>query len=359
MMCSPRRHRARRVRYLPPAPPDTATCTWTACYSVATDPGRSADQRGRSVVVGKQQSPRRQRAGGDRPRRVAVVNLRRAGRRGARHHCAHADLLPALQEWTDTDHAALADLGYDGENRRLTCPIKAGRGQTLTVEQRTVITLHSPIRALSERGNALFKTTFKALRRVSLCPWRIGAITAAPLVLLHINTDAQPDSQSRASRSLLKKVQRPRAGVRVSSRARRRSRSSPARRWCSHWSLAEVPRNRIRRLPPATSRAMERSTMGRCSGQTGSASTDTPSTKGVGDIYIAVPPLWLNGKVERSHRIDVEDFYAYAATHDRRRQHPQRQAQGLGGLLQLTKTRASSSPTNVRRTPSASDIPSA
>jgi hypothetical protein len=25
----------------------------------------------------------------------------------------------------------------------------------------------------------------KALRRVSLCPWRIGAITAAALVLLH------------------------------------------------------------------------------------------------------------------------------------------------------------------------------
>jgi hypothetical protein len=29
------------------------------------------------------------------------------------------------------------------------------------------------------------KTTFRALRRVSLCPWRIGAITAAALVLLH------------------------------------------------------------------------------------------------------------------------------------------------------------------------------
>jgi hypothetical protein len=30
----------------------------------------------------------------------------------------------------------------------------------------------------------LLKTTVKALRRVSLCPWRIGAITAAALVLL-------------------------------------------------------------------------------------------------------------------------------------------------------------------------------
>jgi hypothetical protein len=40
-------------------------------------------------------------------------------------------------------------------------------------------------RALAERGNSLLKTTFKALRQVSLCPWRIGAITAAALVLLH------------------------------------------------------------------------------------------------------------------------------------------------------------------------------
>jgi hypothetical protein len=45
--------------------------------------------------------------------------------------------------------------------------------------------LHSATRALAERGNSLLKTTFKALRRVSLCPWRIGTITAAALVLLH------------------------------------------------------------------------------------------------------------------------------------------------------------------------------
>jgi hypothetical protein len=46
--------------------------------------------------------------------------------------------------------------------------------------------LHSATRALAERGNSLLKTTFKALRRVSLCPWRVGNITAAALVLLHI-----------------------------------------------------------------------------------------------------------------------------------------------------------------------------
>jgi DDE superfamily endonuclease len=98
---------------------------------------------------------------------------------------AHPELLPALDAWIDRDHAALGDLGYEGENQRLTCPIKAVAGQKLTATQRTVNALHSATRALAERGNSLLKTTFKALRRVSLCPWRIGAITAAALVLLH------------------------------------------------------------------------------------------------------------------------------------------------------------------------------
>ena len=83
----------------------------------------------------------------------------------------------------------LADLGYEGENTRLTCPIKNGRGTVLTAEQRTINALHSATRALAERGNSLLKTTFKGLRRVTLCPWRIGAITAAALVLLHHEHD--------------------------------------------------------------------------------------------------------------------------------------------------------------------------
>jgi hypothetical protein len=31
--------------------------------------------------------------------------------------------------------------------------------------------------------------TFKALRNISLCPWRIGKIVAAALVLLHTDHD--------------------------------------------------------------------------------------------------------------------------------------------------------------------------
>jgi DDE superfamily endonuclease len=98
---------------------------------------------------------------------------------------AHPEALPLLVEWTDDDHAALADLGYEGERAALTTPIKHSAGCPLTDDQRTVNLLHAVTRAPAERGNSLLKTTFKALRRVSLCPWRIGAITAAALVLLH------------------------------------------------------------------------------------------------------------------------------------------------------------------------------
>jgi hypothetical protein len=98
---------------------------------------------------------------------------------------AHAEVLPLLTEWTDQAHAVLADLGYEGERGGLTTPIKHRAGRRLTVDQRTVNLLHAATRAPAERGNSLLKTTFKALRRISLCPWRIGAITAAALVLLH------------------------------------------------------------------------------------------------------------------------------------------------------------------------------
>jgi hypothetical protein len=98
---------------------------------------------------------------------------------------AHAEALPALAEWTDEVHAVLGDLGYEGERAALTTPVKKVAGHPLTADQRCVNLLHAATRALAERGNSLLKTTFKALRRVSLCPWRIGAITAAALVLLH------------------------------------------------------------------------------------------------------------------------------------------------------------------------------
>ncbi len=94
-----------------------------------------------------------------------------------------------LAEWTDTDHAVLGDLGYEGERDALTVPVKKSDGHQLTDDERTINALHAATRALAERGNSLLKTAIKGLRRVSLCPWRIGAIVAAALVLLHHEND--------------------------------------------------------------------------------------------------------------------------------------------------------------------------
>lgn len=38
-------------------------------------------------------------------------------------------------------------------------------------------------------ANSLLKTTFRALRNISLCPWKIGDIVAAALVILHIDRE--------------------------------------------------------------------------------------------------------------------------------------------------------------------------
>jgi hypothetical protein len=84
---------------------------------------------------------------------------------------AHPEALTLLAAWTDEDHVALADLGYEGERAALITPIKKITDAPLTDDQRAVNLLHAATRASAERGNALFKTTFKALRRVSLCPW--------------------------------------------------------------------------------------------------------------------------------------------------------------------------------------------
>jgi DDE superfamily endonuclease len=80
---------------------------------------------------------------------------------------AHAEALPLLTEWTDVEHAARADLGYEGERAALTIPVKKTTDAPLTDEQRTVNLLHAATRAPAERGNSLLKITFKALRRVA------------------------------------------------------------------------------------------------------------------------------------------------------------------------------------------------
>ena len=99
---------------------------------------------------------------------------------------AHEQLLADLQAWCDDEHHVLADLGYEGERHRLVLPIKKTHSATLSVNQQCYNALHSATRALAERGNALLKVTFTALRHVTISPGRIGAMVAAALVLLHV-----------------------------------------------------------------------------------------------------------------------------------------------------------------------------
>jgi DDE superfamily endonuclease len=83
--------------------------------------------------------------------------------------------------------ATNTDLGYEGlAGPALRMPVKKVKDAQLTEAQQQYNLIVRGVHAIAERANSLLKTTFKALRRVSVCPWRIGAITRAALVLLHL-----------------------------------------------------------------------------------------------------------------------------------------------------------------------------
>ena len=150
-------------------------------------PHSRPDPRRGSLVVGKARQPRRERAGHHRPGRLAALDLTRASRPRTRHHRpASHDILPLLTTWTDDDLRVLGDLGYEGEQATITVAFKKPKNRACTAVQQQFNRAHNAVRAIGERGNSLLKTTFKALRNVSLCPWTIGRITAAALVILHI-----------------------------------------------------------------------------------------------------------------------------------------------------------------------------
>ncbi|WP_380159722.1 transposase family protein [Kineococcus sp. R86509] len=100
----------------------------------------------------------------------------------------HPGLLPALVGFADAGHPVLADLGYEGERTRLTCPHKVTRDRDLDVAERSFNRVHAYVRARAEQGNAWLKN-YRVLQKVTLCPWRIGSITAAVLVVLHLEHD--------------------------------------------------------------------------------------------------------------------------------------------------------------------------
>jgi hypothetical protein len=75
---------------------------------------------------------------------------------------------------------SLADKGYDGAGAGVLTPTK---GSHLHPDNLTRNQLIGCLRASGERGIALLKTRWKALRRIRLCPQRIGAVVAAAIVL--------------------------------------------------------------------------------------------------------------------------------------------------------------------------------
>ena len=103
---------------------------------------------------------------------------------------AAAGLLPALEALDAEQHIpTLTDLGYIGLSPAIRHPHKKPKGGELTEAQTTYNTIIRGVRGIGERANSLLKTTFKALRHVSLDPWHIGALAKAALVLLHLEHD--------------------------------------------------------------------------------------------------------------------------------------------------------------------------
>lgn len=93
---------------------------------------------------------------------------------------ARAHALPALYPAAANGMATLADKGYTGAGIGIHVPL---RGANLAIDNRTRNLAITALRAPAERANALLKSGWKALRRVTVCPRRIGHITAAALVL--------------------------------------------------------------------------------------------------------------------------------------------------------------------------------
>jgi DDE superfamily endonuclease len=102
---------------------------------------------------------------------------------------ADPDLLALIAEWVSDGQLTLADLGYEGEPEIFKVPFKKPKGGQLTLDQQAFNAVHGALRCLGERANSLLKTIYKVLRRYRGCPWRLGTITAAALVLLHVEHD--------------------------------------------------------------------------------------------------------------------------------------------------------------------------
>jgi hypothetical protein len=99
-----------------------------------------------------------------------------------------AGLLGALYWSASQLHLpALADSGYEGAGRGIHTPIKQpADGQVLAPDNQAYNLLLRSVRCLGERGFALLTGRWRALRRITASPRRIGDYAKAALVLTHI-----------------------------------------------------------------------------------------------------------------------------------------------------------------------------
>ena len=110
---------------------------------------------------------------------------------GHRHDltCARATGVLAALYWSASqlDLPTLADSGYDGAGQGVHTPIKQpGHGQALAPDNQAYNTLLRSVRCRGERGFALLTGRWRALRRITASPRRIGDYAKAALVLTHI-----------------------------------------------------------------------------------------------------------------------------------------------------------------------------
>lgn len=99
---------------------------------------------------------------------------------------AHEGLIEGLEALEGNGILVMVDLGYLGMSPCFRLPRKKPSWRKLFLHEQVYNRVFRAIHGIGERANALLKVTFKALRRVSLDPRRIGSITKAAHTLLHI-----------------------------------------------------------------------------------------------------------------------------------------------------------------------------
>jgi DDE superfamily endonuclease len=110
---------------------------------------------------------------------------------GHRHDltCARATGVLAALYWSASQLKlpTLADSGYEGAGHGVHTPIKQpGGGQVLAPDNQTYNALLRSVRCRGERGFALLTGRWRALRRITASPRRIGDYVKAALVLMLI-----------------------------------------------------------------------------------------------------------------------------------------------------------------------------